>query len=157
MPLNPYLRSKIVNHLLKALKPKQIRLYPSDMIFDGEQEILERTVLLNWMRQWLQWLLWYCRMLMLNGEVSLMELLDAPVCSTSWKRQNFDPNRVKFGLIWKCWDSGAGWTLQSMPSNLKGLNTTQYPKWKLGGRSGNDFLLAPPDSQPGSQKEKGRE
>ena len=29
------------------------------MLFDGEREILERTVIRNWMSQWLRWVSWF--------------------------------------------------------------------------------------------------
>lgn len=58
-PINPYLKGKIVDYLRKELKPKEIRLFPEELVFDGEREILERTVLLRWVTQWLKWVSWY--------------------------------------------------------------------------------------------------
>jgi len=51
---NPYFRAKIVHLFRRELKPKELRIYPPDLVFDGEQEILERTVLSGWMKQWLK-------------------------------------------------------------------------------------------------------
>ncbi|PHT96639.1 hypothetical protein BC332_34436 [Capsicum chinense] len=58
-PINPYLKGKIVDYLRKELKPKEIGLFPEELVFDGEREILERTVLLRWVTQWLKWVSWY--------------------------------------------------------------------------------------------------
>lgn len=38
-PLNPYLKGRIVFYLLKEFKPKEIRLFPEQLVFDGEREI----------------------------------------------------------------------------------------------------------------------
>lgn len=144
-PLNPYLRARLILFLLKEVKPKEIRFFPDAMVFDGEREILERTVLSGWMKQWLKWVSWY-HTKALDPEVSIDQLLDAPMCSTSWKRSNFDPNRFKFGLIWKLYDMAAGWTISTVPSNLLDPNTKiQHSRWILGGITGTDFLMEPVD------------
>lgn len=57
--INPYLKGIIVDFLRKELRPKELRLVPEEFVFDGEREISERTVTLNWMKQWLKWLTWY--------------------------------------------------------------------------------------------------
>ncbi|CAN4117908.1 unnamed protein product [Withania somnifera] len=53
-PLNPYLKGKIIDYLRKELKPKEIGLFPEELVFDGEREILERTLLLRWVKEWLK-------------------------------------------------------------------------------------------------------
>ena len=53
------MKAKIIDYLREAVKPKQIQIFPKDLVFDGEREILERAVILNWMKQWLTWLSWY--------------------------------------------------------------------------------------------------
>ncbi|PHU24600.1 hypothetical protein BC332_09707 [Capsicum chinense] len=91
-PLNPYLKGKIVNFLRKELKPKEIRLFPEEMVFDKERDILEHTIIHNWVKMWLKW------------------------CScTTWRRSTKDLDMIKFGLIWKCYDMGAGWDLTTTP------------------------------------------
>ncbi|PHU25287.1 hypothetical protein BC332_03619 [Capsicum chinense] len=46
--LNPYLKGKIVDYLRRELKPKEIDLFPEEMVFDKKRDILEHTVILNW-------------------------------------------------------------------------------------------------------------
>ncbi|KAH0735018.1 hypothetical protein KY285_010725 [Solanum tuberosum] len=106
-PLNPYLKEKIIDYLREAVKPKQIQIFPKDLVFDGEQEILERAVILNWMKQWLTWLSWY-HTVALSPDVTIDQLFDVPMCATSWKRSNEDYELIKFGYVWKSYDMGAG-------------------------------------------------
>nr|WMB96955.1 hypothetical protein [Solanum melongena]WMB97167.1 hypothetical protein [Solanum aethiopicum] len=143
--LNPYLKGKIVALLLKELKPKELCIFPEDAVFDGEREILERTTLLNWVKQWLRWLSWY-HTIQLRENVTIEELMDAPICAKSWKRSNEDINFFKFGLIFKCYDMGAGWDISTTPRWLLDPNTSiQFDRWILGGYKGTDFLMAPVD------------
>lgn len=59
-PLNPYLKAKMIDSLFRReLKPKEIGLFPDELVFDGEREIEERTLLGQWVDQWLRWLSWY--------------------------------------------------------------------------------------------------
>lgn len=145
-PLNPYLRGKMIVYLRKELKPKEIRLVPNELLFDGEREILERTVIRNWVEQWLRWVSWY-HTVALSPDVSIDTLLyDAPICASSWKRSNFDPNVFRFGLVWKLYDMGVGWSLSTTPPwVLDPATVIQFPGWILGGYSGSDFLFAPVD------------
>lgn len=145
-PLNPYLRGKMIVYLRKELKPKEIRLVPNELLFDGEREILERTVIRNWVEQWLRWVSWY-HTVALSPDVSIDTLLyDAPICASSWKRSNLDPNVFQFGLVWKLYDMGVGWSLSTTPPwVLDPATVIQIPGWILGGYSGSDFLLAPVD------------
>ncbi|QHN95480.1 putative mitochondrial protein [Arachis hypogaea] len=85
-PLNPYLKGRKVFYLLK--EPKEVRLFPEQLVFDGEREILERNVVYQWMRQWFTWLSWY-HTISSNPDPSLDQFFDAPICATSWKRQDF--------------------------------------------------------------------
>jgi len=116
-PLNPYLKGKMVAYLRKELKPKEIQIYPSDLVFDGEQEILERTVLLGWVRQWLNLVHWYHTKAW-DWNVSIDELMNAPMCTRTWKRTERDENLIRFGLIWKLYDMGEGWDLSTTPQWL---------------------------------------
>lgn len=144
-PLNPYLKAKMVVYLQKELKPKEIRLFPQELVFDGEREIQFRTVLFNWMKQFLKWVSWY-HTVALSPEVSIDSLFDAPICATSWRRSNLDSSIFKFGLIWKLYDMGAGWTISTVPQYLLDPNTViTHSQWILGGLKGNDFLMAPVD------------
>ena len=70
------------------VKPKELRLPPGDtptklgLISDMAFELLERALILRWMRQWLKWVHWYCtvaldpctsRPLRLSSRRNLME------------------------------------------------------------------------------------
>ncbi|KAM3320317.1 hypothetical protein P3S67_007517 [Capsicum chacoense] len=143
--LNPYLKGKIVDYLRRELKPKEIDLFPEEMVFDKERDILEHTVILNWVKLWLKWCHWYYTVA-LSEEVSIDEMMDVPMCSTTWKRSNKDFDLIKFGLIWKCYDMGVGWDLSTTPRWLLDPNTViQFDRWIYGGISGGDFMMAPVD------------
>lgn len=57
-PINPYLRGDLLFFIREYLKPKELRLPPSDLLVDGEVEILERTMIRRWMTQWLKVVSW---------------------------------------------------------------------------------------------------
>ncbi|MED6140682.1 hypothetical protein PIB30_095720, partial [Stylosanthes scabra] len=46
-------------YLRREMKPKELRIAPDELFFDGQIEFNERTVLRNWMSQWLKWVHWY--------------------------------------------------------------------------------------------------
>jgi len=144
-PLNPYLRGKMVTFLRRELRPKEIRIFPSDLVFDGEREILERTVLLGWVRQWLKLVSWYYTVA-LSEDVTIEQLLDAPMCTMTWKRSQRDENLIRFGLVWKLYDMGEGWDCSTVPRYLFDPNTViQFDRWYYGGLKGTDFIMAPID------------
>ena len=99
-PINPYLKGIIVDYLRRELKSKEIKLIPEEFVFDGEKEILDRKLVRNWLSQWLKWLNWY-HTVAWGSNPSIDALLDAPICSNSWKRSNFDKDYYNFGLVWK--------------------------------------------------------
>ncbi|KAH0685030.1 hypothetical protein KY289_022782 [Solanum tuberosum] len=94
------------------------------LVFDGEREILERTVVRQWMEQWLRWFSWY-HITALSEEVTISQLMEVPMCSKSWRRTNEDQNLIKFGLIWKCYDMGEGWDISTTPRYLMSRQTGQ--------------------------------
>lgn len=144
-PLNPYLKGKMVAYLLREIRPKEIKLFPQELVFDGEREILERTVLFNWMKQWLRWVSWYHTEAQ-SPTVSLDQLLNAPICASSWKRSNVDINLYKFGLVWRLYDMAAGWSVSTTPQWLFDPQTIiKHDRWILGGYKGTDFIMAPVD------------
>lgn len=149
-PLNPYLRGTIIEMLRKELKPKELRLIPNELSFEGERDNAEYTLVDNWMKMWLKWLLWYAQVA-LGPDPSIREMFEAPIVGTSWKRSNFDSNWFKFGLIWRCYDMGQGWTLSKTPPVLESM-TIQFDRRILGGSSGTDFMMAPVDNQSTGSK-----
>ncbi|XLR04078.1 hypothetical protein S83_070276 [Arachis hypogaea] len=126
-PFNPYLKGRKVFYLLKELKPKEVRLFPEQLVFDGEREILERNVVYQWMRQWFTWLSWY-HTISSNPDPSLDQFFDAPICATSWKRQDFESNIY---ILAKVYDMGVAWSLQTCPSYVLDDKTvvTLDPRW----------------------------
>ncbi|DAB41744.1 RNA-dependent RNA polymerase [Petunia exserta mitovirus 1] len=139
-PLDPYLRGKIIAYLRKELKPKEIQLIPKQLVLDGEHEILERTVVRHWMEQWLRWLSWY-HTVANSPEVTIDQLMEVPMCATSWKRTQTDLHLVKFGLIWKMYDMAG----EFRPNDVKVIELTSVPfsRWIYGGYKGDNFIMAP--------------
>ncbi|PHT68076.1 ATP synthase subunit alpha, chloroplastic [Capsicum annuum] len=93
--LNPYLKGNIVDYLRRELKPKEIHLFPEEMVFDKECYILEHTVILNWVKLWLKWCHWYY-MIALSEEASIDKMMDVSMCSTAWKISNKDFDLIKW-------------------------------------------------------------
>ncbi|PHU03938.1 hypothetical protein BC332_29189 [Capsicum chinense] len=108
-------QGKIVDFLRKELKPKEIGLFPEEMVFDKERDILEHTVIHYWVKICLKWCSWYYTVT-LSKDVSLDQLMDVPMCSTTWRRTTKDLDMIKFDLSWKYYDMGAGWDLTTTPS-----------------------------------------
>lgn len=151
-PINPYLKGLIIERLRKELKPKELRLFPEEIVFDGEREILERTVILNWVKQWLRWVSWYYQIAH-SPDPSLAEMFSAPICATSWKRSAEDIQFVRYGFLWKCYDMGAGpWSMGYCPPVLGNDLEIRFPGWILGGMKGTDFIMAPLDHQSSGEK-----
>lgn len=144
LPLNPYLKGKIIDFLRKEFKPKEIRIPPEGLLFDGEVEICERTVLRGWMEQWLKWNRWYY-LVALSDSITIEDLMAAPICATMWYRKLVNPI-TKFSAIWKCYDMAASWPYYEVNNFIIGPDTViTHPRWILGGKSGTDFLMAPLD------------
>ena len=81
--------------------------------------------------------------ILLSPEKPLSEYFDAPMCSVSWKRSNFDVSIVKFGLLWKTYD-WASLEEASFPKPLPEGRIISFRTWIRGGSSGEDFVLVPP-------------
>lgn len=119
---------------------------PEQLLFEGELEFNERTVIYRWVKQWLKWVYWY-HSVALNEFLSIDDLFDAPMCTTTWKRTERDVNLVMFGLVWKVYDMAAGWSISTTPPYVFDPATKiQFDRWILGGISGTDFIMAPLDS-----------
>lgn len=102
-------------------------------MFDGELEILERTLIHNWVKQWLKWNTWYF-IVALAPNPNLIDLFSAPICATTWKRTSYDAQFVKYGLIWKCYDMGSGpWSEGYCPPYVLGDVEIKFDRWILGG------------------------
>ena len=80
--LSMFFKGKIIDYLRTELTPKEIGLLPNELVFDGEREILECTVLLRWMKQWLKWVSWY-NTIATSMEVTIDKLMEVPMCSQS--------------------------------------------------------------------------
>jgi len=55
-PINPYLKGIIIAFLHKELRPKDFRLIPEERTFEDERDNLEYTLVHNWLKLWLKWL-----------------------------------------------------------------------------------------------------
>lgn len=152
-PINPYLKGLLVERLRRELRPKELRLIPDELVFDGEREILERTLIYNWVKQWLKWNTWYFT-IACKPDPSFAELFTAPICATTWKRSSYDSQFVKYGLVWKCYDIGAGPWSQGycLPYVLDDKTVIQIDRWILGGRGGTDFIMSPVVDQTQEEK-----
>ena len=78
-----------MDYLWRELKPKVIHFFPEEMVFDKERNILEHIVILNWVKLWLKWCHWYYTVA-LSKEVSIDDMMDVPMYSTTWKISNKD-------------------------------------------------------------------
>lgn len=76
---------------------------PSELTFDGNVEILERTLIRNWVSSWLKYLHWY-HTVALSPDPNLEDLLNVPVVETNWKGSKQNDDLFRFGLIWKVYD-----------------------------------------------------
>ena len=112
-PINPYLKGIIVDRLRKELKPKELRVVPEEVVFSAEREILERTVIHNWMKQWLKWCHWFFT-LALSPNPSLAELVvlcPNVIVTRGWRpitvlERKYSRNSKYY---WKCWVNYSGW------------------------------------------------
>ncbi|OMP11007.1 RNA-dependent RNA polymerase, mitoviral [Corchorus olitorius] len=60
-PLNPYLRSYLIQFLLQECKPKDLKVVPNEYFEEpGRKDFLEWSLLRSWMESWLKLLRWYC-------------------------------------------------------------------------------------------------
>lgn len=122
-PLNPYLRGIIVNLIIKELKPMELTLPPSDQSSDDDRTFLEYTLIRSWLSSWLQWYKWYA-LASSDPDPKLEMLFSAPMVSTSWKRSNKNNDIKKFGLLYKVYDIGEGWTCGHTPPCLVSFGDT---------------------------------
>jgi hypothetical protein len=122
-PLNPYLRGIIVSLILKELKPKELVLLPEDQSSEEDRVFAEYTLVRNWLQSWLLWYKWYA-LASSDPAPSLEMLFSAPMVSTSWKRSNKNNDIKKFGLLYKVYDIGEGWTIGYTPPCLSVLENT---------------------------------
>lgn len=142
-PLNPYLRFRLKESILKEMKPRDLRMTPDDLYpTEGVKDIQEYTHVRGWMQQWLKLVSWYYTSMM-DHDIPLGHLFDAPVCSTSWRRIEVDEDLLRFGLLWRIYDMvgilGLDWRFPILSV------LDQHPSrcFVLGGESGSDFLVDP--------------
>ncbi|GMN72939.1 hypothetical protein TIFTF001_055677, partial [Ficus carica] len=74
----------------------------------------------------------------------LSSFFEAPICSTSWRKSLEDLDFFKYGLLWKCYDKGAGkWSEGFCPPVLAADTVILFPGWIYGGTKGDPFMMAP--------------
>jgi len=121
----------LIDYLRKEMFPKELKVLPSEVIKGSTEDVLSRTLLRSWVRQWLTYCRWYY-VIAWSPTVTIQDFFDAPVVNRDWRVTSVDPELVRFGLLWKLYDliaeKGLDFRvpiLESKPGN-----------WLLGGTSG---------------------
>lgn len=83
-PLDPYRQGLIVDLVRRRLSPGELKPPPESLVSDEYQEVLERTLIHNWMQQWLRWPYWY-HAVVLSPDPALHALFDPPVVETKYR------------------------------------------------------------------------
>jgi len=134
-PLNPYLRGVLIDYLRKEMFPKELKVLPSEVIEGSTEDVLSRTLLRSWVRQWLTYCRWYY-VTALSPTVTIQDFFDAPVVNRDWRVTSVDPELVRFGLLWKLYDLIAEKGLDLRAPILE----SKPGNWLLGDTSGTSFL-----------------
>ena len=144
-PLSPYLKGLLVSHLLAELRPRDLKLAPDELYpSEGVNEMTERTLIRNWLSQWLKYVHWYWSIAS-RPDANLQEYLEGPVIERSRKMKSINPSVeiVRFGLVWKLFDMCAGkgmeWMVPILPEKLD--NISYPPHYLLGGIDGRAFMV----------------
>jgi len=80
----------------------------------------EKTVIRNWVSQWLKYVHWYWK-IATRPDANLQEYLEGPVVERTWKIKTNDPSTeiIRFGLVWKllnmCSGKGIEWMVPVLP------------------------------------------
>lgn len=104
LPLNPYLKARLVEVLRKHFRPRDLKLPAEGFLAEEEDELVESTVTLNWVKSYLRYLHWYCTVA-LSLDPPLQAFFDAPVLETSWRRSNKNEMLIRFGVLWRLYDT----------------------------------------------------
>ena len=103
-PLNPYLLGIVKRFLLEKMAPKELKTPPLELFeFEGMSDFLEYSLLRNWVESYLNYLKWYCGVLM-DPYASLETILSGPVIETHWSLRREDKILSRWGLIWRVYD-----------------------------------------------------
>ncbi|GFS28791.1 hypothetical protein Acr_00g0003980 [Actinidia rufa] len=90
---------------------------------EGVNEMTEKTVIRNWVSQWLKYVHWYWK-IATRPDANLQEYLEGPVVERTWKIKTNDPSTeiIRFGLVWKllnmCSGKGIEWMVPVLPEKL---------------------------------------
>lgn len=91
-------------------RPKEFPLVPDQLFRAGprafaeaQQDFLEYSCLRSWVNQWLQYCRWYYQ-LSENYQCSIEDWFNGPVINRKWKADLTDPELVRLGLLWKCYN-----------------------------------------------------
>lgn len=85
LPVNPYLRGLLIDILRHEMRPKEIRMYPDEVIIAQDPlEFLEWTMLRSWVQSWLQYCRWYY-ITALDPGIRIDDFFSAPIYCSHWK------------------------------------------------------------------------
>ncbi|GFS28429.1 hypothetical protein Acr_00g0001770 [Actinidia rufa] len=119
-PLSPYLKGLLVSHLLAELRPRDLKLAPDELYpSEGVNEMTERTLIRNWLSQWLKYVHWYWSIAS-RPDANLQEYLEGPVIERSRKMKSINPS-VEIVRVWSC------------------MEALRYVCWKRYGVDGTDI------------------
>lgn len=141
-PLNPYLRFVIKAKILARLRPKELKVTPSELFVTPKvEDFQEYTNLRSWVKQWTRYCRWYYITAM-DPEAKLDILFEGPECTTSWCADRKDESLIRFGILWEVYDLVLQMGLDFMVPILEsGPPPEQLGGWTLGGISGSQFLV----------------
>jgi len=125
----------LIDYLRKEMFPKELKVLPSEVIEGSTEDVLSRTLLRSWVRQWLTYCRWYY-VTALSPTVTIQDFFDAPVVNRDWRVTSVDPELVRFGLLWKLYDLIAEKGLDLRAPILE----SKPGNWLLGDTSGTSFL-----------------
>lgn len=138
LSLNPYLRGLMVEFLRKEMRPRELILFPDELVeLEGMKDFIEWSCLRSWVKAWLKYGQWYNSQA-LSPDVDLESFFSAPIVNRKWNVTNLD--LVRFLLLWKIVDMVA---LRGIDYRPPILCSMPIKGWIQGGACGTMFLVCP--------------
>lgn len=145
LPQHPYVFGAVVCLLRKELQPKDFKLVPPlcypATLGEKTQDFLEYSLVRKWCEAWLRHVHWYWCTAM-HPEVTIQQLMDAPVVSRYWYASQSDVALVKFGILWKAFDNVYECSVSgTAPKAITGSLTHELGPYVVGGDGISNFLV----------------